>query len=338
MKYVFYGEDSYSISEAVSKLKASAGTADVRDVNITVFDGPSLTMDRLAATCDTIPFLSEKRLVIVEGLISSFETSSSSRGQSRKTGDSQKKPGQWERLPEYLKRVPETTDLVFVEGVLKATNPLWKRIKPVVQDKQFPPLKGKQLREWVQARIVELDVRIEPGALGDLIATVGSDLRTMSSEIEKLALYRHGDTIRKADVAEMVSYVKEVEIFGVVDCIVEGRVGEAVKNTHLLLASDTVSHLMNMLGRQVRLLLLLKDMRAHKVTRTEIGTRLKLQGYALEKLLEQEPKFTTEGLIQIHSRLLEADLHIKTGVMSEGVVIDLLIADLASLSSKSARK
>ena len=46
---------------------------DLRDVNITSFDGREVAFAEFCATCSTVPFLAEKRLVVVRGLLSRFE-------------------------------------------------------------------------------------------------------------------------------------------------------------------------------------------------------------------------------------------------------------------------
>jgi DNA polymerase III delta subunit len=47
--------------------------------------------------------------------------------------------------------------------------------------------------------------------------------------------------------------------------------------------------------------------------------------------MEQGRKFRPEQLVQIHRRLLKADLSIKSSSLDESVVLDLLVADLATI-------
>jgi DNA polymerase-3 subunit delta len=352
MIYLLYGADGFSIGEALASMKDGLGPAELRDVNITVMDGASVGFEELVATCNTVPFLADRRLIVVEGLLSQFETRGqpragaratqqnspstasepspgSSKGQAPSTG-SGRGLGKWEGLAEHLSRMPPTTELVFVEGPLNEANPLLVRLRPLAKVQPFPLLTGDALHRWIRQRASQRGVNIELRAVSALADAIGSDLRVIDSELQKLALYRWGQTVRHEDVQEMVSYVKEANIFAAVDAALEGRAGVALRLTHQLLdAGRPPSYLIAMLARQVRLLLQAKDLKARGIPQAEIGKRLALASFPLRKTLEQEGRFTTEQLAAIHSRLLEADVDIKTGGADEQLALDMLIAELA---------
>ena len=173
---------------------------------------------------------------------------------------------------------------------------------------------------------------IEPNAVDELAETIGSDLRVVAGELEKLALYKTGTPIRHEDVLEMVSYTRDANIFATVDAVLEGRYASAARMVHLILDSgESPFYLLRMLSRQVRLLILAKDLGARQVPAPECGKRLGLSGYPLQKTMEQERKFRPEQLVKIHRRLMEADLSIKSSSLDEGVVLDFLVAEVAAI-------
>jgi len=102
MFYLFHGEDEFSRSETVADFKKKMGDPGLAELNITVFDGRKVALGELQHACDSVPFMADRRLVIVEGLLARLE----SRGQKERL----------ERLTQYLKLLPETTRLVFVEN------------------------------------------------------------------------------------------------------------------------------------------------------------------------------------------------------------------------------
>ena len=73
MIHILFGGDELSVSEAASSMKELVGTQELWDVNIVAFSGPEVTFGELSATCDTVPFLAERRLVLVRGLLGMFE-------------------------------------------------------------------------------------------------------------------------------------------------------------------------------------------------------------------------------------------------------------------------
>ena len=330
MIYLLYGDDDFTIEEALVSLRNEVGLPDVRDVNTAAFDA-SVSLAEMMATCDTVPFLADKRLVIVRGLLTRFERDRPSRSRS-KSDSATVGLGEWEGLSEYLERVPETTDLVFVDGALAASNPLLKAVQPHVNSRLFSRPNPTDLWQWIRTRVASLGADIEPNAVDELAETIGSDLRVLAGELEKLALYRTGTPIRHEDVLEMVSYTRDANIFATVDAILEGRFTAAARMVHLILGSGgSPGYLRAMLSRQVRLLILAKDLGARRVPAPECGKRLGLSGYPLRKTMEQERKFRPEQLVMVHRRLMEADLRIKSSSLEESVAMDLLVAEVAAI-------
>ena len=300
MIYLLYGGNDLSLHEELSRMKESVGPVELRDVNITVLEGPQASVDRLAATCDTVPFLADKRMVIVEGLLSMFERRPQSRAGGRAAASQEPTLGQWKALPEYLSRVPETTELVFVEGLLSESNPLLARLRPLAQTRTFPVPRGSQLRQWIRERAAKQGADIEPRAVDSLAETIGGNLRVIDLELQKLSLYRWGHKIRHQDVQEIVGYVKEANIFAAVDAVIEGRPGDAIPLVHQILDSGGApSYFMAMMARQVRFLLLSKELKAQGVPPAQIGSKLSLSGYPLRKTLEQEGRLTERRLAEI---------------------------------------
>ena len=322
-----YGGDDVSLQEALSSMKDEVQPAELRDVNITVLFGPAASLDQLEATCGTVPFLADRRMVIVRGLLDQFEVQS-----GRRSASSERKTlGQWEGLPALLGGVPETTHLVFVDGFLSERNALLRNIRPLAKALTFPVPRGRELRQWVDERAAHRGIEIEPRAVDALADTVGGNLRIIDSELEKLSVYSGGEQVRCQDVQELVAYVKEANIFAAVDAVLERRPGLAIRHVHQLLDEGRAPpYVITMIARQVRLILLARDVKAQGASQSEIGSRLSLSGYPLRKTLEQEQRISSERLAAIHRKLLEADVSLKTSAIEDGLVLDMLIAELAA--------
>ena len=331
MIYVLFGDDEFTLSGELAAMKAEVGPADLLDVNITVLDGPSVSFDEVVATSSTVPFLADKRMVIVQGLLSQFEVRAPSRQRGRSATVSKRSLGQWEKLPEHLAQLPGTTELVFVDGRLIESNSLFGMIRPLAQVRRYPLPTGSKLREWIRQRAADQGADIEPAAIDALIDSVGGNMRVLDLELQKLSVYRGAQSIRREHVLELVAYARETNIFAAVDAVVEARPGAAIQLIQQLLASGgSATYIITMIARQVRLLLLAKDLKAQGVSPAQMGPRLSLSGYPLRKTLEQEGRFTLEQLAGIHRELLEADLNVKTGGADDQVTLEVLVAELAS--------
>jgi len=79
---------------------------------------------------------------------------------------------------------------------------------------------------------------------------------------------------------------------------------------------------------------LTKEMLSNRLPQSEIGQRLGISSsFALGKVLDQARRYPPAGLVASYGRLLEADASIKTGVYREELALELLVADLASVSA-----
>lgn len=339
MIYVLYGEDDFSKSEALNKIKEGLGTSDVRDANTTVLKGGQTSLAELVAASSTVPFLAEKRLVIVEGLVGLLEPQRPGQrgGQEGSNGES-KVNAQWAGLVDSLKMLPETTELVFIEGPLKKSRTL-TALGKIADEREYTNLKGDALVKWIQNAVERRGGAIEARAARYLADMVGGNLWVADNEVEKLCLHAGGKAIVEGDVRELVSTTREASIFAAIDAVLENRPARAVDFMQRLVQSgESFQYILVMLARQVRFLLLAKEMRMKKVPGEELGGRLGIyNSFVLSKTLEQERKFSMERLKDIHTKLLEADLNIKRGVMGEDVALDLLIAELCAMSRGAQR-
>jgi DNA polymerase-3 subunit delta len=333
MIHLIYGEDSLSVEEMLASLSSDGGDEGLYDVNTATLNGATVTLAELEAAWSTIPFLADKRIVVVRNLLARMERGRSS-GSSRSRGADR----EWADIGERLSQVPASTQLIFVDATISRNNPLLSAIQPLAQVHEFRLPSVRDMPEWVRQRAHRLGAAIEPSAISALVDAIGNDTRLIDMELQKLALYRStgrsacrsSGMIRRQDVEEMVSYVREANIFAAVDAALEGRAGFALRLAHQLLAEGRSStYVVTMLARQVRFLIVAKDMKSRGFRQDEIGRRLSIRGYPLTKTMQQERRFSAERLAEIHRRLIEADLSIKTGAADEETALDALIVGLS---------
>ena len=332
MIFIYYGPDSYTIKEAIAELREGVGSPDLQDPNITVLSAQEVTPDLLTNACATVPFLAERRLVIVEGLLSATERGGAARRGRRPdtqgANDQGAQPGQWSTLSDSLSNMPPTNDVVFVDGALRRDNRLLADLAKIAQVREFPAPTGPALERWISQRVDQGGATIAPAATRLLADLIGPDLWTQSNEIEKLALYRHGHEIQPGDVETMVTPAREASVFAAVDAVLERRSQPALQLiTRLLDTSGTVSYVISMLARQVRLVLLAQEMLLRRLPQAEIGTRLGLtSSFPLRKTLDQARRSTPQSMRLLHQMLLESDIAIKTGELEERLALEVLVA------------
>ncbi len=329
--YILSGQDDFSLSQSLEEIKKGMGDQELLATNTTVFDGRQVTPDQLRAVCETVPFLSEKRLVIVNGLLGRFEPKSKPSGRRKATSATNRQNGH-KSLAACINEVPDSTILVLVDGKLRSSNPLLKALSAKATVKTFPLLRDTELRRWIQRRVREESGSISPQAVNLLARLVGNNLWIMRSEIDKLILFASGRRIEDGDVDRVVSYARQVNVFAMVDAILEFRARLAEQALHQLLERGAPSaYLLVMLSRQVQLIVRAKELRNQRASEAEIQKKLGLTSeFTLHKTLEQAGGHSLERLKEVYHKLLETDLSIKTGKYDGELALSMLIAELCA--------
>ncbi|MBI5930193.1 MAG: DNA polymerase III subunit delta [Chloroflexi bacterium] len=316
--YVFHGEDEYSIKAQVNEMRQQMGD----DLNISEFDGGKISVADVLGSAKVMPFLSDRRLILVTGMLSYLTR----KGASKESKD------QLARLVAELPTLPESARLVFIEyQTLSDKNPV---LGIVGQDpsgfaKQFTPPKNPIA--WINKQAQAYDVMIEPRAAAALAQVVGDDLRALDNEIVKLASYvgKKG-FITEKEIALLTSYVAQVDVFEMVDALGQRNAQKTIALLHQLLSESDAMQLFGMVIRQFRLLIQTRDLLDNGTGTKDLPKFLGVPGFVADKLARQARTFgSIDQLEQIYRHLLETDVAIKTGKVEDVLALDLLVAGLA---------
>lgn len=328
MFYILYGEDDFSIHQALGEIKEGLGDAGTLAVNTVSLDGEHLTLNELRHNCNTVPFLAPYRLVVVKGLLKHFEPGASKLHPGRAITQADGRLGEWKDLPCCIEQITPTTVLVLIDGKLNKQNPLLKELSPLAELRIFSLLRGRRLTPWIQQWVTGKNGAITPEATNLLAELIGGNLWAMSNEIDKLLLYAQGRSIEENDVRQLVSYAQEANIFALVDAALERRPEVAHRILHRLYQEGASSaYVLVMITRQLRLIVQTKEL-SSRLSPSQIQAKLGLKSYALDKTLDQAKSYDFERIKQAYGRLLEADVDIKTGRYNDRIALDLLIAEL----------
>lgn len=349
MFYILHGENELDRDEAAAKLRRDLATGDpaMVDLNTTVFDGGRLTMGELRHACDSIPFMADCRLVIAHGLLTRL---ASGRKGDEQDGAAEQDPA-WKRafrdqLVAYLPTLPPATQLIFIESkALPPSDPVLKlaqgqKVPEEEQKKKrdkipefaqaFPLPKEKDLVAWVQKRVKDGKGKISNDAAWLLTELIGLDLRLLDQEIDKLLTYAGGERpVSADDVRALVSRAREEKIFALVDCVGRRETARALQLLHYLLEQEEHPlQILAMLGRQIRILIQVSELRTQGLVPPEIAGRLGLAPWMVDKFIDQAKKFDMAQLEAAHRRLVDTDWAIKTGKLEDTLALDLLVVGL----------
>jgi len=327
--YILAGPDDFSVSAELEKLKKSAGDSAILSTNTTIFEGVQVNFDDLKNACETVPFLSDKRLVIVYNLLEKFAVKTSS-GRNIGSKKTETQNFTYEMFAGLLNKIPESTLCILIENEIRDNNPLYRMIAPTAKIRSFPALKTIELQQWANQRVIDEGGSISPAAVKLLTRIIGSDLWILSNEIIKLLLYADGRRIEEDDVNKIVAYTQQASVFAMVDAIIEFNLQRAESLVQQLLKDgESPIGLLSMLNRQMRLIVRARELKNLKVSETEIKSRLGIgHEFILRKTLEQAQRYTLPRLREVYGQLLETDIAFKTSKYEGDLALNILIAEL----------
>ena len=312
---LLHGANEFLISKKILEIRNYIEPVDLMDVNFVQIDAKSSSLDEIINVCSTIPFMTNYRVVLVNFLSDLIK--------SDKSYD-------WENLSVQIDNFPESTFVIFRENELKKTDSIFKFLSDSVIKTNFENFKYRELLEWAKSRFDDLGVFIDSKALSLLIESVGTDLRLLDSEIQKLSMYKPSEMITDKDVGDLVAYVKEQSIFKLVDFVIDGNVNHSLKLIRSLIDSgQSFTFIKRMIERQIRLVLMVKSLKSQGFNSAQIGPKVSLFGYPLQKTLELEARLTEFRLIDMYQMILDSEIRERKGEMSEELSFEMLIYELA---------
>lgn len=355
MFYLLHGDDEFTNREQLKKLRLQSDF----EYNQDTFNGSEVDLGTITATCNTLPFLAEQRLVVVEGLPKkrrgespvstsekegattqvSPETGTGGKGGKTKKGkksgkgSTETRAGFEKGLAEYISHPPDTVVLiVLVDETLEASNPLVKAASEYGKVVQSTLPRGAALVSWIKKRAQGTGVSINEEAATLLANYIGNQLRLLANELDKLATYvGDGGTITVDDVRKLSAQVQEARIFDLTDALAQRNQKQALTILHDLLADgEPPIRLISTIITQVRALLLVKELSQKGMRAAQIATTVGIAPFVAEKAARQVGKFTPAQLEHAYRQLLATDASLKRSRMTPEMALDLLVVSFGT--------
>jgi len=319
---LFEGEEEYLKQSALRDLRKAVLPEGMEDLNESVLASPET--DALIAAAETLPFMADRRLVIVRdypALIGRAEAD--------------------DRLVQYLPNVPATTILLFYctpkpDGRKK----LYSAINKLGGVVKFDRLKDLELTTFVAKAFKAQGRECDARTADFLIFTCGNDTATLLTEIAKIAAWHpEQEKVDPEDVRALATPSGESTVFGMVDAVVAGDANRAFALFNRLLRSgeDRV-FVLAMLLREYRLLQHIKIMQYEKKDKSFIYSALGVPRFAADQYMRQAALYTGGQVKRAVDLCLTTEYEIKSGKLNaEGAVETVMLKLLQESKKKTPR-
>jgi DNA polymerase-3 subunit delta len=313
-----YGQEKHFIKDSINLIYKKV--KDFPEINIIELDGENVTIDSIVNACETITFMSSKKVVHIK---EPFFLEKENDSQSKEIID---------KLSKYVVHLPENVILLIsYAGDINEKNALLKVIRATGIVADYRTLKGEALQKWVQEIFKKNGKQISKSDLIYFISEVGNSTEQLLREIEKICAYAiDEEVITRNSIDSIVHKSLESNIFKMVDSISKKDVESSISILNVLLfQKEDYGKILGMIIRQFRLLYQIKLLLNDKKDINEMKKRLNLNNeYVLQNMIKQARPYNEQALKKALDTCLETDFKVKSGKISPELALEMLIANL----------
>ncbi len=301
--YVIAGTESYFIEKTLNLLKEKLTDGEPEIIH---FDLDEVPVDHVIDEADTIPFFSDRKLIIARN--ASF-LRSAERGK-------EKIDHNLKMLETWLEHPPSSSVTIFVAPYekldeRKKVTKLMKQHAVMIEAK---PLQANDLEVWVEHEAKAYGKHIGKRSAQRLIEMAGTNLTLLSSEIEKMSLYLGAEEEITTDLIEqMTARTLEQDAFKMLQAYLDGNISEALSVYYdLIRQKEEPVALTALLASQIRFMVHVFYLQKKGYHAQQISKQLKAHPYRVKLLVEKRQLIPEQRLLEVLSDLADIDLQLKT--------------------------
>jgi DNA polymerase-3 subunit delta len=310
--YLFYGEEEFLIQEALDLLIKKVVDPGARDFNFNTLYCRETPASEIVDLCQTLPFMSEKRLVIAKDF------------DALKAAD-------LEELVPYLSDPSPSTCLVMVSNQGRYDK---KSVTSAVEAHgaatRFFPLLDREIVAWIEGWARARGVSLQHDAAQYLWQTIGNDLQKIGNELAKVEIYiKEKKTITFDDVKAVVGDFREYASFDLAAAL-----GSKNKEKAFLILSRLIQEgeqpvgLLGSIAWNFRRLLQAKALEASGAGPDEIMKKLRVIFHQTAQFKDQMKRYTLDELREAFGVLLATDKALKSSGLPGRLVLERMILRL----------
>ncbi|AXH98956.1 DNA polymerase III subunit delta [Sporosarcina sp. PTS2304] len=301
--YLLTGTEQHLLDETIKKLIRAIPGMTSAEVNR--FDLEEIPIQAVLEVADELPFLVEHKLIVAKNCSFLKATDQSKDKQNH----------QLEHFEKWLENPSPTATVVFIAPYekLDARKRITKKIKKHAVVVEAETLQGQDLSTWIMQHGKDKGIVFEKNEANLLMDMSGTDLLTLSTEVEKIAAYlSYKGTVTAEIIEQLVARTPEMDVFRLTDSFVNGKIAESLAVYHDLMRNgEEPIMLTSLIASQVRLMIHVVNLRKKGYQQQQIATTLHIHPYRV-KLMMQRTLPPMPILLKALNDLATIDLQLKT--------------------------
>ena len=312
--YLIYGEETELKRIFSGRLIRAIGNEE-DGMNFQRFEGRAATVEAIIDAADTLPFFAQSRTVLVKesGL---FKTKQ-------------------DELADYLKDLPESTYLIFVESEVDKKFRLFKAVESIGCAQEYVMLTGDELRNEVARRIARAGFKVRSSTVDYFLEQTGADLTAIQNQLDKVCAYAQGE-ITKAHIDAVATKTLDAKVYALSRALLQNDFDKAyaVLDTLMQMRVEPYYILGALCGAYL-------DLYRAKTAMTCAGRlqpvlsaySYKGREFALQNASRDAARLSTPQLRKSLEALLNADRKLKSTGESGTLILEQLLVQLSLIAN-----
>lgn len=318
--YYLVGEERYFSNQCLRYLRHSVVSGELSEFNEDIFYATDVSLEKVAESLQTLPVLSDSRLVILkeahlltekewahldEAYEHLFKTASSDKiNLSRK--DESQKSGK-----------PSCVFVIQASQVDRRKKVIKKWLdQATVIECQTP--KETARAPWIRHLAKEKGLALDQEALAYMVQMGGNNLEELDRDLEKIFLFFGGPhSVTIGDLAQILQRNREESIFSLSESVgKKDRTQALFLFRNLKAQGESEIALVALVARHLRILLKLKKGQEIGSSGAVLATQAGINNYFMPQYLQQARLWTQEQLSGSLIQLSEVDRQLKSSSLS----------------------
>ena len=307
MIYFFYGDEEFNISNKIKEFKSKLDK-DFAEMSYKYFNNPKFP--DLISAIKSQPMMFGKMLVEINclGYLS-----------GKSADDKSFDDKQFKQLAEALDCSSDNVDVVFTAQLppdsqkkIDKRKKLFKLLSKynAQEFNQIPSYKTAELEGWIKQQAKSKDLKISDDVAGAILFQVGSNLRMLDSELEKLKIYAGKNPVTKEMIKEIC--VTNEDLFVFIDYLVEGNKSKALLEYQKLLSKKHPLEILSVLHTLLHGSIQIKAYSA-KHSPDEIAKIINMHPFRVKMEIQKLKNVSLKDLVKLKQNLTDAEYRIKSG-------------------------
>jgi len=318
-----YGEERFEIEKFIDTMKESLSES-FRQLNFISIDSEydvETNIDFLINSCESFPFMDEKRIVLVKNS-NLFQTSTT----KIYSNDDMIK------IKNYLENPLQSTRLIFAPTKVDKRSEIYKLINKKYDVINCERLDKISFSRWVLSRFKEKNISVDNLTKEYFIQRCGylnkdSELTLLDveSEIEKLSVNNKDNNLSIADIDKLNLLVEENNVFRYIDYLFSKDSEKVYNTTKQIIFSFNSILVLSLIGRQLSILMKIYILRKNGCSQESIAKILSLQQFVIKKDMIQLKKYTFHELLSLYNLCSDLDYRIKKGLIKDSIGLEVMV-------------